>query len=236
MVKEESFSGFPKKGLQFLEDLRNNNNREWFKARKQDYEKYILVPAKAFVVSLGELLKTLSNDLEYDTRTSGQGSIMRIYRDIRFSKDKTPYNTRLRIRFWEGSKKKSENPGFFFGMDANEAHLYGGLHMFPKPVLASYRDAVIDDRLGKELDAALKSLKSAGGYELGGEQYKRVPRGYDSSHKRAAWLKYKGLHILSPKIESNVLTKPKLVDICFDHCKAMFPLHEWLVKVDKLAK
>ena len=161
MVKEESFSGFPKKGLQFLEDLRNNNNREWFKARKQDYEKYILVPAKAFVVSLGELLKTLSNDLEYDTRTSGQGSIMRIYRDIRFSKDKTPYNTRLRIRFWEGSKKKGENPGFFFGMDANEAHLYGGLHMFPKPVLASYRDAVIDDRLGKELDAALKSLKSA---------------------------------------------------------------------------
>jgi uncharacterized protein (DUF2461 family) len=78
MAKEESFSGFPKKGLQFLEDLRKNNNREWFKARKQDYEKYILVPAKAFVVSLGELLKTLSNDLEYDTRTSGQGSIMRI--------------------------------------------------------------------------------------------------------------------------------------------------------------
>jgi len=234
MVKEESFSGFPKKGLQFFEDLRKNNNREWFKPRKQDYEKYIVEPAKAFVVSLGELLKTLSKDLEYDTRTSGQGSIMRIYRDIRFSKDKTPYNTRLRIRFWEGSGKKGENPGFFFGMDANGAHLYGGLHMFTKPVLAAYRDAVIDNKLGKELDTALKSLK--GDYEVGGEKYKRVPRGFDDSHKRAELLKYKGLHVLSPKIEPEVLTKPKLVDVCFEHCKAMYPLNEWLVKVDKLAK
>jgi uncharacterized protein (DUF2461 family) len=121
-------------------------------------------------------------------------------------------------------------------MDANEAHLYGGLHMFSKPVLESYRDAVTDDKLGKELDTALKSLKKAGDYELGGDQYKRVPRGYDDSHKRATWLKYKGLHVLSPKIEPEVLTKTKLVDFCFEHCKAMFPLHEWLVKVDKLAK
>ena len=235
-MSNPTFSGFPEECLQFFDDLRKNNNREWFQEHKQNYTNYVLEPAKEFVLVLGDKLKSISKGILYDTRMSGIGSVLRIYRDMRFSKDKTPYNIRLRIRFWEGSGKKGENPGFFFGMDANGAHLYGGLHMFTKPVLASYRDAVIDDKLGKELDKVLKSLKKAGDYEIGGDQYKRVPRGYDASHKRATWLKYKGLHVLSPKMEPKVLTKPKLVDICFEHCKAMFPLHEWLVKVDKLAK
>jgi uncharacterized protein (TIGR02453 family) len=228
-----SFTGFPEEGLEFLEGLARNNNREWFEAHKADYRAYLLEPAQDFVVALGERLKLLSPEMAYDTRTNGSGSIMRIYRDLRFSKDKTPYNTNLRVVFWQGAGKKTENPGFFFGMDAHGAGLYGGLHGFPKPVLTAYQEAVADDALGAELEAALEPLRRAGVYEIGGERYKRVPRGYDPDHARADLLRYKGLYARSPQIEPPLLTTPELVEVCFEHCQAMAPLFHWLVGVNQ---
>ncbi len=161
---------------------------------------------------------------------------MRIYRDLRFSKDKTPYNPNLRVVFWEGAGKRTENPGFFFGMDAGGAVLYGGMHTFTKPLLRAYQDAVAEDELGTQLEAALASVRSAGDYPVGGEQYKRVPRGYDPAHPRADRLRYKGLHVRSPLIQSDALTTPELVDICFEHCHNMAPLHHWLVRVNQRAR
>jgi uncharacterized protein (TIGR02453 family) len=235
MSEMPSFPGFPGEGLTFLGELAANNNREWFEAHKGDYRSYVLEPAQAFVVALGERLKLLSPEIVYDTRTNGSGSIMRIYRDVRFSKDKTPYNPNLRVVFWQGAGKKTDNPGFFFGMDAQGAGLFGGMHTFLKPVLAAYQEAVADDGLGAELEAALDSLSGAGVYEVGGEQYKRVPRGYDLGHPRADLLRYKGLYVRSPKIEPDVLTTPELVEVCFEHCQVMAPLHHWLVRVNQSA-
>ena len=230
-----SFPGFPREGLKFLGDLENNNNRDWFEEHKGDYRAYVLEPAQAFVVALGERLKLLSPDIVYDTRTNGSGSIMRIYRDLRFSKDKTPYNPNLRVVFWEGAGRKTENPGFFFGMDAQGAALYGGMHSFPRPVLTAYQSAVADDALGAELEAALGSLRSAGAYEVHGEKYKRVPAGYDPDQARADLLRYKGLFVRSPKIEPGVLVTPELVEVCFEHCRDMGKLHHWLVGVNQTA-
>jgi uncharacterized protein (TIGR02453 family) len=204
----QEFSGFPRQGLQFLADLGKNNNRDWFEAHKGDYRSYVLEPAQAFVFALGERLRLLSPQISYDTRTNGSGSIMRIYRDLRFSKDKTPYHPNLRIIFWEGGGKKTENPGFFFGMDAAGAALYGGMHTFPRPMLGAYQDAAADDDLGRQLEAALVSVGRGGDYAVGGEQYKRVPRGFDPGHSRADLLRYKGLHARSPVIEPATLTTP----------------------------
>ena len=113
-MSNNTFFGFPMECLQFFNDLRKNNNREWFQENKQNYTDYVLEPAKEFVLALGDKLKSISKEIIYDTRMSGIGSVLRIYRDIRFSKDKTPYNTRLRVFFWEGSNKKMENPGAFY--------------------------------------------------------------------------------------------------------------------------
>jgi len=176
--------------LQFYENLAANNNREWFNAHKQEYLDYVLAPAVDFVIALGERLKTLSRAITYDTRTNGAGSIMRIYRDTRFSKDKTPYKTNLGIVFGQGGKKKTESPGFYFHMDADGAVIYTGLPMLSKEVLTAYRDAVVDAKLGAELEKALASIRRAGTYEIGGEQSKRVPAGYDPEHKRADLLKH----------------------------------------------
>ena len=106
MFDEAPFVGFPENGLRFLSGLKKNNNKEWFDARKETYREGVAEPAQAFVVALGRRLQTISKGIIYDTRLNGGGSVMRVYRDIRFSKDKTPYKDWLGIFFWEGKAKK----------------------------------------------------------------------------------------------------------------------------------
>ena len=217
----------------FLKNLRENNRRDWFNPRKNEYEELILQPAQAFVMALGEKLTSISKGMRYDPRTSGSGSVMRIYRDTRFSKDKTPYNTRVRFIFWEGPGKKMEHPGFFFGFDDTKGGIYCGSHKFSKENLAAYREAVNDDKRGRELEDVLDTVAAAGDYKIGGKHYKRVPRGFDPNHERATLLLYNSLYARSPDISPSVITKPKLVDVIADHFKNMAPMHNWLVRLDQ---
>jgi uncharacterized protein (TIGR02453 family) len=231
MSEKLPFSGFPADGLEFLADLEKNNNREWFQSNKDRYVKYVLEPAQDFVVVLGQRLKFISSGIQFDPQTSGRGSILRIYRDIRFSKDKTPYNTNLRLIFWEGQGKKMENPSYFIRFDPRGGDVYAGLYQFPKPYLHAYREVVNDDGMGEKLEKALAQVSSAGQYIVGGEQFKRVPAGYDPEHSREALLRYKGIYSEAPKLEPEVLLEPALVDACFERCEDMAPLHHWLVEV-----
>jgi uncharacterized protein (TIGR02453 family) len=232
---EAEFPGFPAEGLKFLAELADNNNREWFQAHKQDYIDHAQTPALDFVIMMGARLQTLSEGMVYDTRTNGSGSLMRIYRDIRFSKDKTPYKTNLGITFWEGAGGKLERPNFFFELSLEGAMIYCGVYRFSRSMLAAYRDAVADDRSGADLEASLASLAGAGDYRVGGEHYKRVPAGYDPAHRRADLLRYNCLYACPPMIDPGVITSPEFLDVCFAHCRAMMPLHRWLVGVDQMA-
>ncbi|MHA1993037.1 MAG: DUF2461 domain-containing protein [Candidatus Hodarchaeales archaeon] len=224
------FPGFPKETIDFLINLKLNNNREWFNNHKQEYFDYFIEPAKSFVVSLGESLqKHISEEIKYDLRLNGSGSIMRIYRDIRFKKDKTPYNTRLRTIFWEGTGKKMKHPGFFIGFDASGGNIYGGLHRFDKPSLERYREAVVSEK-GIEIERIITSLRNQK-YKVGGEHYKRIPQGFDKSYSYANLLLYNGLYAVSPPIEPVKFTKPEIINDCTNHCKNMTALHSLLVKI-----
>ena len=225
----DKFTGIPATGLNFLKDLAENNNREWFEANKHIYQDHLQAPTLAFIVELGERLKAISEDIHYDTRTNGSGSLMRIYRDTRFSKDKTPYKTNITLMFWEGDGKKTENPGFGLRYDLDGAGLMVGMHGFPKPTLSAYREAVLDDQLGEELVAAVEKVKKAGDYTIGGEHYKRVPRDLPADHERADWLRYAGLYAYSPQITVDDLTSSRLVDKCFAQFEKMAPIQRWLV-------
>lgn len=222
-----TFTGFPPAALGFLADLAANNHREWFEAHKATYRTAILEPALAFTLHLGERLQTLATGITYDLRTNGSGSIMRIYRDVRFSPNKSPYKTNLGIVFWEGVGKKTESPGFYFHMEAGIATISAGLYRFPPPVQTAYREAVADPKMGSVLASALDDVRGAG-YSVGGEHYQRVPRGYDRAHPRADLLRHNGLYTTSPPIEPAVLGSPELVEVCFAHCRAMAPVHQWL--------
>ena len=234
MTNPTQFPGFPAEGLQFLRDLAVNNERAWFEANKQDYQTYLLDPAVAFVTAVGERLKiSVSPDIRYDTRTNGSGSLTRIYRDVRFSQDKTPYNTNLNGFFWQGAGKKTESPAFGFRLEADGLGLMAGQFGFPKSVLQKFRDAVADDTLGPELAQIVTDVKAAGDYEVLGEHYKRVPRGYDPDHPRADLLRYAGLYAHPPRIEGAVLTSRAIVDRCVEHFQAMAPIQQWLVKISR---
>ena len=231
MEEIPKFTGFPKDALRFFEELKKNNRKEWFNKNKDQYEEYVLGPAQAFVVAFGERLKGISEGFTYDTRVNGRGSILRIHRDTRFSKDKTPYNTRLRFRFNEGKGEKSGYPGFFFGLDDTGGQLLGGLHKFVKPTLDAFREAVDNEKSGMRLTNITDEIRAQHGFDIGGEHYRRVPKGYDIDHPRAKLLKHDGLYISSPKIPTKVLKRPDLVDICYEHAVRIAPVHNWLMNL-----
>jgi uncharacterized protein (DUF2461 family) len=138
----------------------------------------------------------------------------------------------VRVVFWEGQGKRMENPSFFVRIQPDGLGLYAGLHVFPKPILAAYREAVIDEVQGAELEAAMAAVRGAGDYRLGGEHYKRVPRGYDAGHPRADLLRYNGLWAHTEALaDPALITTPRLLDTCLEHCRNMAPLHHWLVAV-----
>lgn len=231
MDKAPVFAGVSQETLDFLRGLREHNNKAWFEAHKAEYQDHLLEPAVQLVAALGERMKAISEDIRYGTEKNGTGSLMRIYRDVRFSKDKTPYKDRVAMGFWEGEGKKIKVPGFGMEFGVDGAGLMAGLFAFDKDQLQRYRDAVDDDALGAGLEAAIAEVMDAGDYELNGKQYKTVPRGYDKDHPRGELLKYGGLWVSKREIPVDVMTSPAFIDVCMAHFKKMAPVEQWLVKV-----
>ncbi|MEM7534114.1 MAG: TIGR02453 family protein [Chloroflexota bacterium] len=223
------FTGFSQTGINFLAELAQNNNREWFTEHKDVYKSEIVTPALALITELGERLKMISPGINADKRTNGGGSLMRIYRDTRFSKNKTPYKTNLGIFFWEGSSKKMECPGFYFHIEPNDMWIGAGLYIFPKAVLAPYREAVDDEKKGMALQEIVTELQEKGYIVDSIDKYKRIPRDYPKDHPRADLLKYKGIFGRIESIPIESITSADLIDVCYDHCVAVSPLHKWLV-------
>jgi len=226
MPTVEIFSGFPKKTVTFLRGLAANNNREWFAAHKREYETEVLEPAKAFVRAMGERLRRLSPEIKAEPRTDG--SLFRLFRDTRFSPDKSPYKTNLGIYFWEGRGSRLECSGYYFHLEPPTLMLGGGLYIFPRPLLERYRRAVADPDYGAELAAIVKKITSRPGYTLGGEHYKRVPAGFDAAPENAGLMRHAGLYAGCEAPIPPELHSAALVDYCWKRFKPMEPLHRWL--------
>ena len=220
------FDGFPKELTTFFAELAMNNTKPWFNEHKKDYEKFVLEPSKLFVVVMGERLSELSPDI--NAIPAVNKSLFRLNRDIRFSKDKSPYKTNLGILFWEGTKKRMECPGFYFHVEVNNLMLGGGIYQFPKDMLERYRKAASNKNAGKELNKVVNGLKQEK-INLGGAYYKRVPQGYDPEHENAELLKYNGLYTMAETKIPKEFYSDKLIDYCFERYKKMHPLHKWIL-------
>jgi uncharacterized protein (TIGR02453 family) len=226
------FSGFPRSGFKFFSDLKQNNDRDWFTANKSVYVESVVEPAQSFIESLGKKLSEIFPYVQYDTATNGSGSMFRIYRDVRFSKDKSPYKTHLGIVFWfDAGRKKTESPGYYFGMSDGPPQIHGGHYQFGKDHLKAYREYVLDVDRGSELREILGKLEKAG-YEVGGSNYKQVPRGYPKDHPNADLFLHDGVMVSSKKIPLRVAQSAQLVETCFQHCLDMAPLLFWLREME----
>ncbi len=226
------FSGFPRSAFTFFADLKQNNNRDWFAENKAIYLESVVGPAQRFIEALGERLSEIHPYIHYDTATNGSGSMFRIYRDVRFSKDKSPYKTHLGIVLWfDAGRKKTEAPGYYFGMSDGPPQIHGGHYQFGREHLKAYREYVADPDRGAEIRAVLNKL-AARGYEVGGANYKQVPRGYSRDHPSADLLLHDGVIASSKKIPVRVVQSEQLVEVCFEHCLEMAPLLFWLHEME----
>ncbi len=223
------FEGFPPAGLRFLADLAQNNHRSWFDDHRTVWEEQLLRPAKLFVEAVGA--EFARADIAVHAEPKINGSIFRINRDTRFSKDKSPYKTHLDMWFWQGTGPSRACPGYFLRLRSSSLVLGAGMHAFDKDVLAQYREDVIDDRRGVALVKAIEAVESAGPYDVGGQALKRVPRGFDAEHDRAQWLMHKGLHAgLDLPVAEEALA-PSFPGFCAEHFRDLAPLQDWLVEL-----
>jgi uncharacterized protein (TIGR02453 family) len=233
MISTFPFSGFSKQTLNFFRNLAQNNNKMWFDQNKEVYEQQVMGPARDFILALGSRLKKIAPGLQADPRVNK--SLFRINRDIRFGHDKTPYKTHLGIWIWEGPRPRMECSGFYFHLEPQRFMLGVGLYAFPKDMLESYRQSVVHPKYGPALTKAVVAIKRNKDYTIGGQHYKKIPQGYESSHKNAEFLLYDGLYTGMDLPISEELFSEGLVDFCFDHYKRMLPLHLWLLDLTKRA-
>ena len=220
-----AFRGFTSDTVKFLKGLSRNNSKTWFEAHRGDYDAHYIEPAKAFVTAIGPGLTKISPKINAEPRVNG--SIFRINRDTRFSKDKTPYKDHLDLWFWSGDKKGWDTPGFFLRITPKRLILGAGMHRFETPQLDKFRAAVVDAKQGGAVGTLVSKLGKAG-YALGDPKYKKVPRGFDADHPRAALLRHGGLAATWDGAHPKSLGSAAFVNTCLDHFKALQPLNQWL--------
>ncbi|MBC8355242.1 MAG: DUF2461 domain-containing protein [Planctomycetes bacterium] len=220
------FEGFPKQTIKFLKGLRKNNNKEWFTKHRAAYDEYYVPVAKAFAAEMGTALKKISPDVNCEPRVGG--SLFRINRDIRFSKDKTPYKPHMDMWFWEGGTKSMETTGFFFRLAGTHVIRGAGIHCFSKEGRSRFLDAV-DSTEGSKLARAIAKLEKSG-FVVGGDKLKRVPREYDADHELGELLKHKGLHVSREIPHSGDLHSKKFIVECVKDYRAMWPVSRWFVE------
>jgi uncharacterized protein (TIGR02453 family) len=208
----------------FLDDLRANNNRDWFASNRQRYEEHLLEPALAFIEDFAPELERISPHLRADPRPSG-GSLFRIYRDTRFSKDKSPYKTNVGIHFRHELAKDAHAPGYYLHIGPDEVFAGGGIWHPGTEATTRIREAVVaePDRWRR----AIRTGAFAKRLELGGDSLKRVPSWADPEHPFAEDLKRKDFFGWA-KLSPDEVVAPGFVDEYARICRAGKPLLAFL--------
>jgi uncharacterized protein (TIGR02453 family) len=189
-AKEEivmtGFSGFPPETLKFLRQLQKNNNRHWFQEHKEVYEAKVRQPMIDLVTALGAGLQGFAPEMVVDPKKA----IYRIYRDTRFSADKTPYKTMISAFFVPRGMQKASAAGFYFHIEPAEVLIAGGLYMPGAPELRAIRARVADRWQDLKAIVERREFKKLFG-GLQGEKLSRAPQGYAPDHPAIEYLRYK---------------------------------------------
>ena len=175
-----SFKGLPKDYFDFFNELKDNNNREWFTENKPRFKASVQEPLSAMVEAIAPHLKKVSKHFVADPRLNG-GSVFRIYKDVRFSKDKTPYKTHGAIQLRHALGKDAHAPGFYIHLATDEIFYGGGIWHPPSPHLLKIRETIRDKGPAwKKATTSAVFEKRFG--ELRGDGLTRPPRGFDGEH------------------------------------------------------
>jgi uncharacterized protein (TIGR02453 family) len=216
------FPGFPPEGLKFLRRLKRNNHREWFLEHKEIYEREVKIPMTGLVLALGGEMASFAPELNTDPKRA----IYRIYRDIRFSRDKTPYKTHIAAVFAYRGAPKHAGAGLYFHVAPDEVLIAGGAYMPGSAELRAIRHhiatrskdlrEIIDDRQFRKLFGGLE-----------GDRLSRPPKGFPSDHPAVDLLRYKQFLAYS-RNPAEVAESSDLLPLIMRNFRALMPLVRFL--------
>jgi uncharacterized protein (TIGR02453 family) len=213
---------FPPEALKFMRDLARNNRREWFQPRKEIFESTVRAPMLGLVETINAELAKFAPDYIADPKKA----VYRIYRDTRFSPDKTPYKTHLAAVFPRRGGERGASPGFFFSISAKEIGVAGGVYEpSPEQMLAIRTWLAENHAAFRKTAKAPEKLMS----KLHGESLQRIPKGFPADHPAADLIKMKRW-LYYTTLDPAIATTPKLVSELIKRFKVMLPVLEELNK------
>jgi len=217
------FEGFPKGGIIFLKKLKRNNKREWFEKHKEGYEQSVKSPMLSFISSLQPYFARFAPEFDLNPKRS----IFRIYRDIRFSPDKTPYKTHIAAHFvLRGMPKGFIGSGYYIQIEPGELFVGGGIYLPDSDQLKKIRAGIAQH--GNIFLSIIKNqqfTKRFAPFEW--TKLQRVPKGYDENHEMADWLKYKQFFV-GVSLPESVCYRESMVEKVADICEKAAPLVRFL--------
>jgi uncharacterized protein (TIGR02453 family) len=219
------FEGFPKEGIEFLNKLKKNNNRTWFQAHKETYEERVKFPMQCLIATLAHKMMDDAPEIEFNPKKS----IFRIYRDVRFSKNKAPYKTNIAASFeFRGWKSPVETPGLYVGIEPGEIFIGGGVYMPTGQQIKSIRHAIVthpEEFLSVVENKRFK--KEFGGIE--GEKLQKAPLGFPKDHPMIEHLRHKQFYV-GKVYDDPACLKPKFADTIATVFRDAMPLVRWLAR------
>jgi len=217
------FEGFPPEALTFLQRLKKNNNRPWFQAHKEEYEERVRFPMQCLIATLGRLLGDAAPEFEFHPKRS----IYRIYRDVRFSKNKAPYKTNVAATFAMRSRNsQGELPGLYVGIHPPEIFIGGGIYMPSGPQLKAIRAAIVKDPDPFLEIVAGKRFKKKFG-EIEGERLQKAPLGYPKDHPLIAYLRLKQFYA-GATLKDSACFRPAFARTTAGILEDVLPFVRWL--------
>jgi uncharacterized protein (TIGR02453 family) len=220
------FEGFPKAGIDFLKKLKKNNNREWFQKHKEEYEQDVKSPMQCLIATLRDRLRDEIPEMDFNPKRS----IFRIYRDVRFSKNKAPYKTNIAASFeLRGRKKSTETPGLYVGIEQGSVFVGGGLYMPGGDQLKAIRKSIVvkpDEFLAVVEDK--RFTKVFGG--IMGEKLQKAPLGFPKDHPMIEHLKHKQWFVGREWSNESISYSKKFAGTVAELLIETMPLVRWLIK------
>jgi uncharacterized protein (TIGR02453 family) len=224
------FPGFNAPALRFLRGLARNNRREWFQEHRSDYEDHVHAPMRLLVEELDVRFARFAPEITGDSRRS----IFRIYRDVRFSRDKSPYKTHAACWFSHrnaghgvGSETHGAGAGYYFHLEPGGSIVAGGIWMPPRPTLNRLREAIAARPREFARTMSTPAFKRRFGSLSEEDMLKRLPRGYDAGHPAERWLRFVSFTVSAPLSDKDILGSG-LGDRIERDFRSMLPLVRWL--------
>ena len=220
------FEGLPQQSVEYLKALKANNNRQWFEKHRAEYDSSFVEPALQLIEALSPVAASLEPPHRAEPKING--SLRRIHRDTRFSKDKTPYHTRMHIVFWTGDHP-NRSAGTHLVLSDRHFGFGAGHWAFSGAALDRYRAAVQKEAARRELDAAI-AVAGEVGCVPGEPELQRMPRGFDADGPAADHLRRKGI---VARTEENPGFDDRLfgrgaIDYLTEILEALCPLNRWI--------